>query len=1063
MLQTIKPTDLTVEVNLYDDNDVQIDESTVQGLSFEVYTPQTPAGKRIAVGGERYSNGQLFIMEKELRKLASGELFLTTKVSIVNEAYDDGTYDDERTNSLGLYLDNIYDEDHDVADIDELAEKVERNTNDISDIKADQIAQTKRIDGLERSEADTDARITAAQSTADNALSAARTAQDSVDAIDLTPYARKSELPRSVSELSNDAGYLTAVPQGYVRTSDLAPYAQKSEIPSLVSYATKAYVDEQVTNAVSSGTIDLSGYARRAEVPTRVSDLINDANYITPSSLSVYATTAYVDQQIAGVSGNGTIDLSTYAKKTDLTLYALKDEIPSVANFATKAYADNAASAAVSNLDLTSYATKQYVTNAVANAGGGNVDLSAYAKKTDISDFITLADLPDLSGYATKTYVQSEIAKIETGDVSIDLSAYAKKSEIPTVPTKTSELTNDSGFLTSHQSLAGYVTEGSLTNTLAQYQLAGNYATQQYVDQKVAEAASGGQIEIDQYDDTSVRQLISANTTRINDVSTSLAQVRQTIGGYDFTVYALKTQIPTVPANVSAFTNDAGYISEIPSSYAKKSDIPTALSQLSNDTNFLTAVPNRYATKDYVTESISTYMPDMSTYAKKTDLPTKTSELSNDSGFLTSIPSDYVKKTYVDEKVAENVPNLSAYATKSELPTRTSQLANDSGFITQSAVTQAFSQINLNDYALRTELPNMQPYATKTFVEEAISDVDHTPYALKSEIPSLTGYATQQYVDNAIASAEARQVDLSNYVTFTALDSSLSSSLGNYYTKAQVNSLIADISTGGGTIDSSNYYTKGEIISGFYSKTQVDQMFAAAASGGQIDLTGYATKDDLNLYATRLSLNDYATKLYVDTAVQDVISGDIDLTGYVKFGDLTNYVTQQELTNAIAGIETGDASIDLSGYATKAQLDASYYTKAQVDEKTDFSLYLRKADAPKAQTSAGGDANSFAYSTGAPSDQHSIVNRFGFIKDASTVSMTYGNWGSLLSQLSLPLPVADSSNAGVMTADMVRLILLMSENISQMSQQMFKWQTMSKAAYDALETKDPTTFYFITQ
>lgn len=44
-----------------------------------------------------------------------------------------------------------------------------------------------------------------------------------------------------------------------------------------------------------------------------------------------------------------------------------------------------------------------------------------------------------------------------------DLSGYAKASD---VPTKTSQLTNDSGFLTEHQSLDGYVRKGEVVKTL---------------------------------------------------------------------------------------------------------------------------------------------------------------------------------------------------------------------------------------------------------------------------------------------------------------------------------------------------------------------------------------------------------------------------------------------------------------------------------------------------------------------------------------------------------------------------------------------------------------------
>ena len=77
--------------------------------------------------------------------------------------------------------------------------------------------------------------------------------------------------------------------------------------------------------------------------------------------------------------------------------------------------------------------------------------------------------------------------------------------------------------------------------------------------------------------------------------------------------YALKTEIPTVPTNVSAFTNDAGYLTEHQSlkDYALKTEIPTVptkVSEFENDAGYLTSVPEKYVTdeelnaKGYLTE-----------------------------------------------------------------------------------------------------------------------------------------------------------------------------------------------------------------------------------------------------------------------------------------------------------------------------------------------------------------------------------------------------------------------------------------------------------------------------
>ena len=81
-------------------------------------------------------------------------------------------------------------------------------------------------------------------------------------------------------------------------------------------------------------------------------------------------------------------------------------------------------------------------------------DISIYEGKT----FIVLATL---RGYSLNIFIISSVSGIYNASLrndqiitQDDLSGYAKSSDIPT---KTSQLTNDSGFLTEHQSLDGYV------------------------------------------------------------------------------------------------------------------------------------------------------------------------------------------------------------------------------------------------------------------------------------------------------------------------------------------------------------------------------------------------------------------------------------------------------------------------------------------------------------------------------------------------------------------------------------------------------------------------------
>ena len=86
---------------------------------------------------------------------------------------------------------------------------------------------------------------------------------------------------------------------------------------------------------------------------------------------------------------------------------------------------------------LTGYATETWVTN------------QGYLVQSDLSDYVTSSELiTELGNYVTST------------DLAAELLNYA---ELDDIPTKTSDLTNDSGFITS-SALTGYATESWVSN-----------------------------------------------------------------------------------------------------------------------------------------------------------------------------------------------------------------------------------------------------------------------------------------------------------------------------------------------------------------------------------------------------------------------------------------------------------------------------------------------------------------------------------------------------------------------------------------------------------------------
>lgn len=159
-------------------------------------------------------------------------------------------------------------------------------------------------------------------------------------------------------------------------------------------------------------------------------------------------------------------------------------------------------------IDISQYATKDELSSAVSS-----IDLSGYALKGEIPSldgYAKTTDIPSVEGFATKSYVDENIAKVATsGD--IDLSNYVTKDTvytkaqtdalIPSVPSKVSQLENDSnylssipeeyvtdtelnakGYLTEHQDLSAY----ALKTEIPTVPSLDGYATTQYVDNAVS-------------------------------------------------------------------------------------------------------------------------------------------------------------------------------------------------------------------------------------------------------------------------------------------------------------------------------------------------------------------------------------------------------------------------------------------------------------------------------------------------------------------------------------------------------------------------------------------------
>ena len=167
----------------------------------------------------------------------------------------------------------------------------------------------------------------------------------------------------------------------------------------------------------------------------------------------------------------------------------------------------------------------------IEDNAAAKVDLSDYAKTADLStvatsgsyeDLTNKPTIPSVEGLASEAYVNEKVAAIV----------------IPEVPTKVSELENDKGYLTEHQSLEGY----AKTADLAQVAKTGSY--NDLIDKPTIPSTTG-----------------LASTKYVDDKVAGIV-------------------IPTVPNKVSAFENDAGYLTEHQSlaDYSTTAQVQTMIS-----------------------------------------------------------------------------------------------------------------------------------------------------------------------------------------------------------------------------------------------------------------------------------------------------------------------------------------------------------------------------------------------------------------------------------------------------------------------------------------------------
>ena len=431
------------------------------------------------------------------------------------------------------------------------------------------------------------------------------------------------EIPANVSAFTNDAGYLTSFTEQQVLTiSNDTLFLTGGSFVKLPAGFDGNYNNLTNRPELFSGDYnDLTNQPQIPTVPTNVSAFTNDAGYITESTLT---TNNYITQNDLVTNNYVTeADIPTNVSAfTNDAGYITMDSIPAIPTVPTNI------SAFVNDAGYLTTATVQEAANIPTNVSAFNND----------ANYITAADVPA---------IPTNVSAFEND------ANYITSADVPAIPANVSAFTNDAGYLTSfteQQVLTIsndtlFLTGGSFVKLPAGFD--GNYNSL-----------------------TNRPELFSGN---YNDLLN-----RPDLFSGDYNDLTNQPTIPTVPTQVSAFENDANYITT--------ADVPTNVSAFTNDANYITS-----ADVPAIPTNVSSFTNDagyitMDSIPEIPTIPTNVSAFVNDAGYLTTATVQEAANIPTNVSAFNNDANYITAADVPAIPTNVSAFENDANYITAADV-----------------------------------------------------------------------------------------------------------------------------------------------------------------------------------------------------------------------------------------------------------------------------------------------------------------------------------------------------------------------------------------
>ena len=712
----------------------------------------------------------------------------------------------------------------------------------------------------------------------------------------------KPTVPSKTSELTNDSSFTTS--------TQLATKADKIH--------THNYNDLEDKPTLFSGAYkDLT---EKPTIPTKISELINDSNFVDSTVLSTKANAVHT-HNYDDLTNKPVLFSGTYADLTGKpTIPTKTSELTNDSNFATVTLLDSK------------------------------------ADKVHNHSYTELDDLPTLF----------------SGD-------YKDLIGTPVIPSKTSELTNDSNFATtdlvntkankthSHSYLdledlpnlfsGNYndlLNKPKIPTLISELENDNNYVNQAYVEQRITDVATSGEIDLSDYVTTAQ---LNTKADKVHTHSYEDLTEKPTLFSGK---YADLIGKPTIPTKTSDITNDSNFVTTsqlntkadtihthsyedltdkptlFSGKYADltgKPTIPTKVSELTNDSSFATTVQlstkaNTVHTHDYadLENKPTLFSGKYIDLLDKPTIPSKTSELTNDSNFVDTIALATKANLTHSHSYSdlEDKPILFSGAYKDltgkpTIPTKISELTNDSSFATT-------SQLN-------TEL-NKKANTSHTHV---YSDILDAPVSFNGNYEDLINKPT---IPTKVSDLENDE----NFATTSQLNSGLNTKANSTHTHSYTELEDTPTLFSGNYNDLLNKPTIPTAVSDLTNDLNFVDTTALATKSDKTHTHSYSSLTDLPTLKTRVSDMDDATNYMTITQITTELNKKANTSHTHTFDDLNGFFYDGDTTNIIIPTKLGQLNNDMN-FATKSYVDEQI---SNIDISAgnigDTSLFATKSD-----------------------------------------------------------------------------------------------------------------------